>query len=464
MSRKQPVIAIIDIGKTNKKLLLFDEGYQVVSEEIIQFEEISDEDGFPCEDIEALSQWIKNKFQGLNQSKEFDLKAINFSAYGASCVHLNQAGNVLTPLYNYLKPYPDDIKDKFLKNYGTKQQLSIETASPITGHLNLGLQLYWLKYTHNRIFNEIKHSLYFPQYLSYLISGKKYAEITYIGAHSVLWDFQKNDYHTWIHQEGIFSKLPPIRHGNNPVKINIRSQNKQLIVGIGLHDSCAALIPYTLLFDEPFAVISTGTWCISLNPFNHVTPTNDELAHGCLSYLSFDGKPVKASMLFSGNDHHTQVQRIANHFNLSENFYEEVYFDKEVAMNIIKKDKSEMIIKDDQNLNNGVLKSKFQFRDLSEFESAEYAYHQLILDIVNQQKVSTQYVLKDCMVKKLFVDGGFSKNIIYMKFLSNAFPGIEVFSATIAQTSSLGSAMVIHSHWNNNPLSNDFIKMEYYGI
>jgi len=49
-----PVILIFDIGKTNKKLLLFDEAYNMVYESIEQFQEIKDEDGFDGEDIIKL--------------------------------------------------------------------------------------------------------------------------------------------------------------------------------------------------------------------------------------------------------------------------------------------------------------------------------------------------------------------------------------------------------------------------
>ena len=39
------VILVFDIGKTNKKVLLFDKNLTVVSEEEDKFEEISDDDG-----------------------------------------------------------------------------------------------------------------------------------------------------------------------------------------------------------------------------------------------------------------------------------------------------------------------------------------------------------------------------------------------------------------------------------
>ena len=70
MYTKQPVIAIFDIGKTNKKLFLFDEEYRIVYEEVKNFAEVQDEDGFPCEDIEVLSNWVKDKYHELLDSKK----------------------------------------------------------------------------------------------------------------------------------------------------------------------------------------------------------------------------------------------------------------------------------------------------------------------------------------------------------------------------------------------------------
>ncbi|MES1225967.1 MAG: carbohydrate kinase, partial [Bacteroidota bacterium] len=53
-----PVILIFDIGKTNKKVFLFDEDYNIVFEKTEILPEIKDEDGFPCEDIEMLVKWV----------------------------------------------------------------------------------------------------------------------------------------------------------------------------------------------------------------------------------------------------------------------------------------------------------------------------------------------------------------------------------------------------------------------
>src|SRR6476620_2213513 len=95
------VILIFDIGKTNKKVLLYDEQYKQVYEESLQLEETVDEDGFPCEDIDALTKWVREKFWQFTLNKEYTVRGVNFSAYGASLVHLNDYYKPFVPLYNY---------------------------------------------------------------------------------------------------------------------------------------------------------------------------------------------------------------------------------------------------------------------------------------------------------------------------------------------------------------------------
>lgn len=185
------VIAIFDIGKTNKKLFLFDEGYRIVFERSARFEETSDEDGFPCEDVELLKHWLIDSLGEVSQLPQFDIKAVNFSAYGASLVYLDEQGNCIAPLYNYLKPYPEKLEQQFYNTYGGKENFSVQTASPALGSLNSGLQLYRLKHEKPGLFKRIKNALHLPQYLAYLLSGEKFSDLTSIGCHTALWDFTK---------------------------------------------------------------------------------------------------------------------------------------------------------------------------------------------------------------------------------------------------------------------------------
>ena len=112
------VIAVFDIGKTNKKILLFDHRLKLVRQEEQQFEECLDEDSFPCDDIVKIENWITTGISRLARSREYDLRAVNFATYGASLVYLDSNGRRLAPVYNYLKPMPEDVLAGFYERYG----------------------------------------------------------------------------------------------------------------------------------------------------------------------------------------------------------------------------------------------------------------------------------------------------------------------------------------------------------
>lgn len=453
---KTTAIAIFDVGKTNKKLLVFDHQYNVVHEESRKFDEIKDEDGFPCEDIAALTEWVKTSFHRLLQDERFAIRAVNFSAYGASFVYLDEKGEVMLPLYNYLKPYPKKLQGQFYKTYGGESLVAKQTASPVLGSLNSGMQLYRIKQEKPEIFKKIKKALHLPQYLSYILSGKLNTDITSVGCHTNLWHFQHHKYHKWVTQEGILEKLPAFLACT---EIAGYTGNK-VAVGAGLHDSSAALIPYLSLFHTPFILLSTGTWCISLNPFNHSQLSHYELDHDCLCYLTYEGKGVKASRLFAGHEHEQQVKRLADHFGKPLNFYTTVSAESSLLKKV-KPARKDLVLKEENAM---IGQSAFSKRKLDEFTSYEEAYHQLIADIITQQVRSTNIVLKGTSVKKIFVDGGFGKNQVYMHLLALSFPGIEIYAASVAQASAIGAALAIHTRWNKGPVPSDMVKLKYFKV
>ncbi len=442
------VIAIFDIGKTNKKFFLFNEQYKIVLERTVQFDETTDD---LCENLDELTTWVTHTLHEVLQLKKFDIKAINFSTYGASFVHLDKQGKPVTPLYNYLKPFPKELEEQFYSKYGGETKVSVETASPVLGNLNSGLQLYKLKQEKPDLFNKIHCSLHLPQYISYLVTGKQYSDITSIGCHTALWNFEQKAYHEWVAKENILSKLAPLFPSNEMMDANVEGKN--IKAGVGLHDSSAALIPYLTSFAEPFVLISTGTWCISLNPFNNESLTDEELQQDCLCYMEFHGNPVKASRLFAGHEHEQQTKRLAFHFGVPLDHYKHVHFNVDLL---------DALQSDNVTALTGVHTSAFAQRNLSEFKNYEQAYHQFVFDIILQQKVSTSLVLGNKKVTRIFVDGGFAKNPVYMNLLAGAFPHMEVFAASVSQATAIGAALAIHKDWNTKQVPADMIDLKYY--
>ena len=62
---------IFDMGKTNKKAFVFDDSYNIVYEDSHRIDELKDEDGFLCDDLETLTRWVLPRFEKLIESKEF---------------------------------------------------------------------------------------------------------------------------------------------------------------------------------------------------------------------------------------------------------------------------------------------------------------------------------------------------------------------------------------------------------
>jgi sugar (pentulose or hexulose) kinase len=447
-----PVIAIFDIGKTNKKLFLFDEDYKIVYEKSAKFNEMVDEDGFPCENLEALTSSMFESLREVLALNEYDIRAINFSTYGASFVYIDEDGRPLTPLYNYLKPYPESLKEKFYASYGGEYGFARKAASPILGSLNSGMQLYRLKQEQPQVFAQTKYALHLPQYMSFLLTGKPSSDITSIGCHTNLWDFDNDQYHEWVNNEYVGTKLAPLQKVDSITQIE--RDGKSMAVGFGLHDSSSALIPYLANFQMPFMLLSTGTWCISLNPFNNTPLTADELRQDCLCYMDYRGKHIKAARLFAGYEHEQQTKRLSSQFKQYAGKYKSV----EYAPDIIS------TLKEDDRKMRGDDLMPFADVNLDWYEYDEAAYHHLIYDLVRRQVASSNLVLKNTAVKRVFVDGGFSKNGVYMNMLAAALPGMEVFAAFMPQATSLGAAIALHHHWNPKSLPVNLIELNYYAF
>jgi sugar (pentulose or hexulose) kinase len=501
------VIAILDIGKTNKKLFLFDEHYKIVLEQSTTFDPVLDEDGESCENLQQLTEWVCDSLTGLSRLPDLTIRAVNFSAYGASFVHLGADGRPVAPLYNYLKPFPDELKKKFYDTYGGAVTFSMLTASPVLGSLNSGMQLYRIKELQPELFSRIKYSLHLPQYLSFLLTGQACSDITSIGCHTNLWNFSQSHYHEWVYREGIFDKLAPVLPSTSVHPLltaaggggsaGSRGGGDAAIpafpgppfptglppiamAGIGLHDSSSAMIPYLESFREPFVLISTGTWCISMNPFNDSPLTVAELQQDCLCYMSYQGTPVKASRLFAGQEHEQQVRRLAEYFHRSPAYAAGIEFDADLVELLQAREEvapaagsgrtgSGVVARSAVGSgamtgSSGGVATAFVFgkRELTAFDSFEQAYHRLLMDIMEQQVISTGLVLQGTEVKRIFVDGGFGKNQVYMHLLAAAFPDMEIFAASIPQATAIGAAMAIHPHWNSRFLPGDIIELKYY--
>ncbi len=431
--------AVFDIGKTNKKFFLFDQNYNEIDRKYIELPLIEDEDGHPTENLDLLQSWVRGTFHEALDNPAYHIQSVNFSTYGASLVHLDRNNQVLTPLYNYTKPLDRQILDKYYQQYGNELKIAAETASPQSGMLNSGLQLFWLKEKYPEKFSRIKTTLHFPQFLSWMFTKIPLSEYTSIGCHTNLWDFRTNEYHNWVKAEELDRVLAPIVPTST--SINTCYEGISLRIGIGIHDSSAALLPYFLTSDEPFLLISTGTWSISLNPFSREVLSEQDIRDNCLNYLRTDGRRVKATRFFMGNAYKEMVQYITRNFDKDYGYHKTVRFDPEV-FNKLTSDKSDYFNFDQISPENKVITTP----ELSDFGSFEQAYHKMMMELVDIQVKKVLQAKGTTDIKTIFVDGGFTENDVFMNLLSHHFENYKILSTEIPLGSALGAALISSEH------------------
>ncbi|MEB2781404.1 FGGY family carbohydrate kinase [Algoriphagus sp. C2-6-M1] len=436
---KIPVTAVFDIGRTNKKFFLFDENLTEVHSSYIRLDPIPDEDNFPSEPLAPLEVWMLNTFKEALKSPTYQIKKLNFSCHGASFVHTDKNGVPATPLYDYLKPFPADLLSRFYEENGGKMAFCQTTSSPPLAMLNSGLQLYFIKYAKPDYFKNIKHSFHFPQYLSFLFTGEMVSDYTSIGCHTGLWDYEAKDYHDWVDREEIRPLLPPIVPGNTLLKTKPELGN--IPCGIGVHDSSSALLPYRRQETDPFALLSTGTWAICINPSNKTRLTEQELSRDCLQFLSITGDPIKISRLFIGEEHKYQVEKLYEYFQMPLGTYKKLKFNATLYEKV--KDHSSKRIHfhylkpEDYGLDQA------GENDWSLYSEFNEAYYTFIHELTDLQTAAIKLVLDNAPVGRLFIDGGFNANDIFVEMLRKKLPELKIIPSDFPNGSALGAAMLV---------------------
>lgn len=437
MSKKK-VIAVFDIGKTNKKILLFNENLKIEFQSEEKFPTTVDDDGFECDDIALIEKWVVSTIEGYVKGSEYEIIAVNFSTYGASLAFLDNNGERLTPIYNYLKEVPVEIQTNLFDKFDGVEEFCRKTASPALGLLlNSGIQMLWLKKEKPEVFAKVKDILHFPQYLSYLFTNNVVSDATSVGCHTFLWDYDNGKYHDWLNDANI--ALPEPKPNNYTTDVSIAGD--VIKVGTGIHDSSSSLAPYILGSKDNFMLVSTGTWCINMNPFNHTPLTAQQLQSDCLSFLSIDKNPVKSSRLFMGHIHDVNTERLTEYFKVEKDRFKKIGANEELMKTYLS-NRSEMLFFKDQLPDNYIDNSV----DLSQFANFDEAYQRLMFDLtlLNKQAMDLVFDAKDG-VENIYISGGFARNVFFVRLMANFYPDKKIYTSEVDNSSALGAALVL---WN----------------
>ncbi len=318
-------IAVLDIGKTNKKLFVYDSSLKCLNpgEKGVQIDPIvwdaPSGDCLECDDMASIRAWM---IKGLNGAvrKYGDIGVISIATHGATVALLGSGrsgffendGGLVFPVVSYENPIPESLDEAFYKHIGiTPHEAQQMTATPrLSWLLNCAKTVYYHQVHSPNRFQKVTDILMFPQYLGYLLCGEIGVEPTYMGCHGYLLDADGQNYSKVADKLRITDLLPDLPMKNTwdvlgTVKADIAAETglpPDCRVTMGAHDSNAALVPYLAKGIDDFVVQDSGTWIVTMAPLpgQEARFADEELGLEVFYNRDIYGNPVKTTIFRGG--------------------------------------------------------------------------------------------------------------------------------------------------------------------
>lgn len=301
MSQSFQRIAVIDIGKTNAKVVLVDgmTGTELAVRKTANA--VIPGPPYPHFDVEALWAFLLGSLREFAAGPGFD--ALSITTHGASAALLDDEGSLAMPVLDYEHLCPHETTEA----YGKLRPDFSETFSPaLTGGLNVGAQLHYQKTTFPDKFDKVATILTYPQYWAYRLTGVVANERTSLGCHTDLWHPFEGRYSKLVDTLGIREWMAPLRsafEALGPIRPEVaHAIGLQIPVPVycGLHDSNASLLPHLVGFGSPCTVVSTGTWVICFGVGakpQRLDPSRDTLVN-----VDANGQAVPSARFMGGRE------------------------------------------------------------------------------------------------------------------------------------------------------------------
>lgn len=292
-------IAVIDVGKTNAKVTLFDMRTGRESEVHTCPNEVLRTGPYPHHDTERMWAFMLCSLRKVAAAVKVD--AIAITAHGGSITLIDADGNLALPMLDYEHDGPDAIA----REYDALRPPFEETGSPrLATGLNVGAQLYWQMKAFPDDFARVTSIMPYPQYWSFRLTGIRATEMTSIGAHTDLWNPWKQDYSSLTDRMGWRHLMPPMASAFDilgtllPGIAEETGLPPETPVFAGLHDSNASLLTHLKSRPAPFSVVSTGTWVICFSVGGKDVKLDE--ARDTLVNVNAYGDPVPSARFMGG--------------------------------------------------------------------------------------------------------------------------------------------------------------------
>lgn len=295
-------VAVIDVGKTNAKLALVEEGSLREIRVVTRPNRVLPGPPWPHFDLEGHWAFFLHNLGRFHA--EWGVDAISVTTHGAAAVLLDGEGDLAAPMLDYEHPGPDALAP----DYDALRPDFAETGSPrLPLGLNLGAQLHWLFATRPELRARVAHVLTYPQYWGWRLTGEMACDVCSLGCHTDLWNPWQGRFSVLVDRLGLSDRMAPARRPAEvlghltPSVAAATGLPPHTPVSVGIHDSNASLTPYLPGRSGAFSVVSTGTWVICMAMGGAaVTP---DPARDVLVNVNALGQPVPSARFMGGREY-----------------------------------------------------------------------------------------------------------------------------------------------------------------
>jgi len=445
---KPNAVAVLDVGKTNKKASLYDRQLHILGEDRRQVppREI---DGLEVDDTDTLLAWFRDALKRLAGLAE--IRAIAITTHGATVALLDGEGRLAHPSVSYSAAKGSEVQEAFYAEFGSREALHRVTGTPDVGFANMAKVLYYLKTRRPDAWATARHALFFTGYLGHELTGAYGMEPTYAGNHCYLWDFTRNAWSDVALKLGA-DVLFPKTFGQAWDCLGIVKPEWAADCGIpadckvtfGIHDSNANYLPYLARGYDDFLLNSTGTWCVLMRPSPTAELSDDEIRAKVLFNMDVFGRPVRTCIFPAGMEYDT-FRAFTDHADrTSVDDVRRVVAEKRLfVIPGVLPDASAFpgakprVVNGSQEHPIEMLKAAPD-KPMTPLGQAYYAALNLSLAL------ATRKMLSWCAVKPgttIFIEGGFAKNTAYCELLATLCPEQRFVLTNVQEGTSFGAAL-----------------------
>ena len=301
---------VVDIGKTNAKVSLWDAGGALIDRRTranVPQRVDCGTPGYRALDVAGIDAWLMDSLRAF--ARERPVARIIPVGHGAAAALLRENRLFAAPA-----DYEEEVSTEERESYDAERDPFSVTGSPaLPRGLNLGVQLHCLERTLGPLPEDIV-IVPWAQYWAWRLCGVAASEVTSLGCHSDLWQPAFGRFSTLAENRGWSRRMAPLRKAGDPLGTITADVQRQTglpadcVVLCGLHDSNAALLAargHREIATGDATVLSTGTWFVAMRSLPHAESTDLrtlDAARDCLVNVDVANRPVPSARFMGGRE------------------------------------------------------------------------------------------------------------------------------------------------------------------